>query len=113
MQDEIVQTLPQDGIQLSAPLVHSLLVGYLHNHEIERAIFLFRDIRARGILARSQTYRYMITQCVEAYEAEAAFQILIDLKNLYGAGDVTERHWWQVLACSARNEFVRLHCLYG
>lgn len=109
MQDEIVETFPKDGVQLSPPLLHCLLEGLIANHEIERAIFLFRDIRARGILPRIRTYRFLISQCIEANEVEEAFRIMIDLKDVYGNDSVIESQWWQVLDCAAKNGFVRFH----
>jgi hypothetical protein len=113
MQDEIVQILPQDGIELSPPLFHVLLEGLMNSHEIERAIFLFRDIRARGISGRLPTYRYMISKCIDAMEGEEAFRLLIDMKDAYGEKSTMEQQWWLILDTCASNGFVRLHYLSG
>jgi hypothetical protein len=110
MQDEIVGTFSKDGIALTPLMIHHLLEGLQNNHEIERAIFLFRDIRARGILSRPRTFNFMIYMCVENNEAEEAFRILIDLKDTYGGDHILEHYWWIILDCASRNGFVYFLC---
>jgi len=106
MQDEIVEKLPKDGIPLTPQMVHCLLEGMKNNHEPERAILLFRDIRKRGVKPRIKTYNFLISMCVENREPEEAFRILLDLKQAEGEGAVTEHSWWLVLEACARNGYV-------
>lgn len=107
MQDEICQALPEDNVALGPRMIHHLLEGLRNNHEIERAIFLFRDIRARGIDCRHRTYNFMISMCVEIHEPEEAFRRLIDFHELFGDKEGSEHLWWMVLECCARNGHVR------
>lgn len=104
MQDEIVESLSQDNIPLTPHMLHPLLEGMAANHEHERALFLFRDIRARGVQPRAVSYRFMISLCINVNEAEEAFRLLIDLKDSYS--NVPEQYWWSVLESCTRNGFV-------
>lgn len=104
MQDEIVESLSEDNIPLTPHMLQQLLEAMVANHEHERAIFLFRDIRARGVQPRSISYRLMITLCTNVNEAEEAFRLLIDFKN--SLPNVPEHFWWSVLESCAWNGFV-------
>jgi hypothetical protein len=106
MQDEIVETFPEDGIDLTPSLIHPILEALHNNHEQERAIFLFRDIRARGILASPRTFNFMLNVCIYCNEAEEAFRILQDFRDTYGADQAIEHYWWVILDCASRNGFV-------
>ena len=106
MQDEIINALPQDEIALNEPMVHELLEGLIKNDEIDRAIFLFRDLRAAKLSPNNHTFNLMIATCVENNEPEEAFQILLAQKELYGERGVTERNWWKVLEASAKENLV-------
>src|SRR5579859_3966626 len=104
MQDEIIESLSEDNIPLTSDMLHPLLKGMAANHEYERAIFLFRDIRARGVNPLAKTYIHMIYMCVEINEAEEAFRILVDYKETNSV--VADIYWWMVLESSARNGYV-------
>lgn len=104
MQDEIIESLSEDNIPLTSDMLHPLLKGMAANHEYERAIFLFRDIRARGVRPLRKTYIHMIYMCIELNEAEEAFRILID--SMENKPVLADTFWWMVLECSARNGYV-------
>ena len=106
MQDEIISALPQDNIPLTEPMVHELLEGLIKNDEIDRAIFLFRDLRATKMSLRIRTFNLMIATCVENNEPEEAFQILLALKDSHGEHAITERNWWKVLEAAAKENQV-------
>ena len=106
MQDEIVGTFPGDNIPLIQPMVHYLLEGLIKNHEVDRAILLFRDIRARKIRPRNRTYNLMISLCAQNREPEEAFNILMNYKEVYGESQIPERMWWTVLHVCAQENFV-------
>src|SRR5437667_12335556 len=102
MQEEFVESLPEDNIPLTEPMIHHLIEGLIQNHELDRAIFLFRGLRARRIKPRLRTYNLIIALCTEFIEPEEAFRTLIDLKETYGDESVTERNWWKVLEVCAK-----------
>jgi hypothetical protein len=104
MQDEIVECLSEDNVKLTPHMLHPLLEGIAANHEHERAIFLFRDVRARKVAPRDKSYRYMISLCTEINEAEEAFRILLDFQSV--PIWIPRYYWWLVLECCARNGFV-------
>ena len=104
MQDEVVESLSEDNVPLTPHMLQQLLEGLVVNHEHERAIFLFRDIRARGVQPRAISYKFMITLCTNVNEAEEAFRLLIDFKDNYP--NVPEQFWWNVLESCAWNGFV-------
>lgn len=106
MQDEIVESLPEDKMPLTDTMVHHLLEGLINNHEIDRAIFLFRDLRARKVRPRVRSYNLMIALCAENAEPEEAFRILVDLKETWGDDVVNERNWWRILEICARQGYV-------
>lgn len=106
MQDEIVTTFPPDKIALTQPMIHYLLEGLIRNHEVDRAILLFRDIRARKIQPRNRTYHLMITICAQNLEPEEAFNILMEFKEICGVSQIPERMWWTVLHVCAQEGFV-------
>jgi hypothetical protein len=106
MQDEIVETFPIDGIDLTPTLIHPILEALHANHEHERAIFLLRDIRARGISVKERTFGFMVFVCIFCNEAEEAFRILKDFEVTYGAYRIAENYWWDILDCCSRNGFV-------
>jgi pentatricopeptide repeat protein len=106
MQDEIVGTFPLDNVPLIQPMVHYLLEGLIKNHEVDRAILLFRDIRARKIRPRNRTYHLMISLCAQNREPEEAFNILMNYKEVYGESQISERMWWTVLQVCAQENFV-------
>ena len=106
MQDEIVGTFPGDNVPLIQPMVHYLLEGLIKNHEVDRAILLFRDIRARKIRPRNRTYHLMISLCAQNLEPEEAFNILMDYKEAYGESQIPERMWWTVLHVCSQENFV-------
>ena len=109
MQDEIVSTFPHDKVPLIQPMVHYLLEGLIKNYEVDRAILLFRDIRARQIRPRNRTYHLMISVCAQNHEPEEAFNILMDFKEAYGESQIAERIWWTVLQVCAQENFVPSH----
>jgi pentatricopeptide repeat protein len=113
MQDEFVESLPEDNIPMIEPMLHCLLEGLIKNHEIDRAIFLFRDLRARGVKPRVQTYNLMISLCCDNIEPEEAFRILIDVNDTHGEGCVVEHYWWRVLEICAREQYVPPKTLLG
>jgi hypothetical protein len=104
MQDEILESLYEDKVPITPRMLQALLEGMEENYEYERAIFLFRDIRARGVQPRAGSYRFMISMCININEAEEAFRLLVDFKDNYP--DVGEQFWWYVLESCARNGFV-------
>lgn len=106
MQDEIVTTFPLDKVPLTQPMIHYLLEGLIRNHEVDRAILLFRDIRARKIQPRNRTYHLMITICAQNLEPEEAFNILMEFKDVCGVSQIPERMWWTVLHVCAQEGFV-------
>ena len=106
MLDEIVETLPKDGVPLTPLMVHYLLEGMNSNHEQERAIMLFRDVIKRGVKVRLRTWNFIISMCVENREPEEAFRILLDLKDKHGEGSVSEHTWWIVLDACSKAAFV-------
>jgi hypothetical protein len=106
MQGEIVQSLWEDKVHLTETMTHHLIEGLFRNHEIERAIFLFRDLRARKLLPRLRTYNLVISLCIDYVEPEEAFRMLIDLKETYGEESVADRHWWRVLELCAKEGYV-------
>ena len=106
MQDEIVTSLPEDKIPLTDVMIHHLIEGLINNHEIDRAIFLFRDLRARKVRPRVRTYNLMISLCAENVEPIEACRILFDLKETWGETAVVERNWWRVLEICAREGYV-------
>lgn len=108
MQDEILEALPADKVQFTMNMAHHVLEGLIHNHEVERAIFLFRDLRARSLNPRVRTFNLMIAMCIENREPEEAFNILIACNDKYGKGSIDKRYWWQVLEACAREGFVSL-----
>jgi pentatricopeptide repeat protein len=113
MQDEIVSTFPDDNVALIQPMVHYLLEGLIRNHEVDRAMFLFRDIRARKIRPRHRTYNLMISVCAKHLEPEEAFNILMNYKEIYGENFIHERNWWTVLEVCAQEGYVHSPFLVG
>lgn len=112
MHDEIINALPKDEIALSEPMVHELLEGLIKNNEIDRAIFLFRDLRAAKLLPSNHTFNLMIATCAENSEPEEGFQILLAQEELYGDYAATERNWWKVLEAAAKDNLVYNDKLY-
>jgi len=106
MQEEIVHSLWGDKVPLTEIMTHHLIEGLIRNHEIDRAIFLFRDLRARRICPRLRTYNLIISLCVDYVEPEEAFRTLIDLKETFGEASVGDRYWWRVLELCAKEGYV-------
>jgi pentatricopeptide repeat protein len=106
IQEEIVHSLWGDKVPLTEIMTHHLIEGLFRNHEIDRAIFLFRDLRARGLRPRLRTFNLVISLCVDYVEPEEAFRMVIDLKETYGEESVADRHWWRVLELCAREGYV-------
>ena len=104
MQDEIVESLSEDKIRLVDTMLHPLLKGLVSNGEGERAIFLFRDLRSRGVKVMAKSYIMMISVCIEINEPEEAFNLLVELKETGQL--VPKTHWWYVLECCAANGYV-------
>ena len=107
MQDEIVSSLPRDNVALTEPMMHHLIEGLINNNEIDRAIFLFQDLRARGIKLRARTFHLIISTCITYHEAEEAFKVLLDLKESLPESPIEDRVYWRVLQSCAREGFVR------
>ena len=107
IQEEIVHSLWKDKVPLTENMTHHLIEGLIRNHEIDRAIFLFRDLRARRLYPRLRTYNLVISVCVDYVEPEEAFRTLIDLKETFGEESVADRHWWRVLELCAKEGYVR------
>jgi hypothetical protein len=105
-QEEIVHSLWEDKVPLTEVMTHHLIEGLIRNHEIDRAIFLFRDLRARRLYPRLRMYNLIISLCVDYVEPEEAFRTLMDLKETYGEESVPDRHWWRVLELCAKEGYV-------
>jgi hypothetical protein len=106
MHEEICDTMPVDEIPLTQMMIHHLFEGLINNGEIERAIFLYRDIRAREIELRPHTYSYLISSCVEYNEAEEAFAMLTHAVEVWSGHTVMDHLKWLVLESCARKGFV-------
>jgi hypothetical protein len=106
MQTEICDGLVDDKITLTGKMLHHVLEGYRYNGEVERAIFLFREVCERGVLPRHRAFTFMIALCVEMKEPEEALRILKSLDNFNEQHQVTENLWWTVLDSCARNGHV-------
>jgi hypothetical protein len=106
MQDEIVMSLPEYKIPFTMPMIQHVFEGLVRNQESDRAVLLFRDLRARGVKMRSKTYKFIISLCVDNLETEEAFKILLELDEIYSHRHVTDHYWWKVLELSARECYV-------
>ena len=104
-----MNALPVDKVPLTETMTHHIIEGLIRNYEIDRAIILFRDLRARNLKPKIKTFNLILSMCTENVEPEEAFRILVDLKETYGEEAVAERMWWKVLESSAQKQYVH-HC---
>jgi len=107
MLEELLQALPQDGIELSARMIHAFICSHRITREAEKAILLFRQIREAGkFQVKPVTYEMMIGTCTDLNEAEEAFSILKEMVDMFGSQLVREDLWWTVLESCAREYYV-------
>jgi len=107
MLEELLQALPQDGIELSARMIHAFLYCHRMTGEAEKAILLFRQIREAGkFQVTAITYEMMIGTCTDLNEAEEAFSILKEMVDMFGSQIVREELWWTLLESCAREYYV-------